>query len=172
MDIWHGVFPRKVNPFTRIKRIVENYHFEKDIQRARTATCPYTSLTIFDWSGSPFFPGNKRQLYRFDARLTKIGQLSNSEHRRLFLYALLDTGGYERQCRHCGKGTQDLTDHCIKECNALEHARQRFKLMMLFYNAPVATNLKHKDNAFSLAFSEKYFMKAWCEFLKDVWSDD
>ena len=161
MDIWHGVCPKKVNPYSMIKKIVDNYHYAKDVQRARATNCVYTSLTVFDSSGK----------YKIDERLTRIGQFRNSEHRRIFLYALLDTGGYTKDCKHCGERVTDLTEHCLAECKAMEKRRYRFKLLMLFYNAPETTKFDHKGTVYSLAFTQSYYMKAVCDFLKDVWEE-
>ena len=161
MDIWHGVCPKKVNPYSMIKKIVDNYHYAKDVQRARATNCVYTSLTVFDSSGK----------YKIDERLTRIGQFRNSEHRRIFLYALLDTGGYTKDCKHCGERVTDLTEHCLAECKAMEKSRYRFKLLMLFYNAPETTKFDHKGTVYSLAFTESYYMTAVCDFLKEVWEE-
>ena len=83
--------------------------------------------------------------------MRRIGQFKNSEHRRIFLYALLDTGGDTKECKHCGERVTDLTEHCLSECKAMEQRRSRFKLLMLFYNSPEGTKLEHKDTVFKLA---------------------
>ena len=130
-----------VNPYTMIKKIVERYHYGKDVQRAEKSNCVYTSLTIFDSCGE----------YKIDERLTRIGQFRNSELRRIFLHAFLYTCGYTKECKHCGERVTDLTEHCLSECKAMEQRRSRFKLLMLFYNSPEGTKLEHKDTVFKLA---------------------
>ena len=167
MDIWHGLCPNKVNPYIMIKRMVQTYHYDKDVEKARRTTCQYTSLTDFT-SGGPLLPKTHSENYKFDDRFRKIGQFKDSKHRRLFLYAFLDTGGYEKKCNHCGDSIRDLTDHALTECRALVQLRYRFKLLMKFYDAPASTSFKNKDNVFALALTKYCFMKALTEFLEVV----
>ena len=47
MDIWHGKCPRKVNPYARIRRIVEAYHLQEDLEVLRRSTCAYAALIQF-----------------------------------------------------------------------------------------------------------------------------
>ena len=169
MDIWHGICPNKVNPYTRTKWIVEDYHYDNDIQRARKPTCLYTALTELHNRGSKILLHNQRLSYTFDGRLKKIGQFSNSEHRRIFLYAFLDTGDYTKECKHCGESVRDLAGHCLTDCKGMKQARHRLKLLMIFFNVPANTKLKHKETVIWLALSKDYLMKTLCEFLQTVW---
>ena len=167
MDIWHGLCPNKVNTYIMIKRMVQTYHYDKDVEKARRTTCQYTSLTDFTSVG-PLLPKTHSENYKFDDRFRKIGQFKDSKHRRLFLYAFLDTGAYEKKCNHCGDSIRDLTDHALTECWALVQLRYRFQLLMKFYDAPASTSFKNEDNVFALALTKYCFMKALTEFLEVV----
>ena len=107
-------------------------------------------------------------MYTLDTRLKEIGRFRNSEHRRLFLYAFLDTRAYIKECKHCGEGTKDTVAHSLKKCEALNHQRNVFRMTMTLYNAPTTANLEDKVMVFSLALSKKYFLKTFCEFLQVV----
>ena len=168
MDLWHGACPKKINPYTRIKKIVEAFYYIRDIERARKARCGYTSLTVFANLRSLQPKDSPREMYTLDTRLKEIGRFRNSEHRRLFLYAFLDTGAYIKECKHCGEGTKDTVAHSLKKCVALKDQRNVFKTTMTFYNTPTTANLEDKVTVFSLALSKKYFMKTFCEFLEVV----
>ena len=103
--------------------------------------------------------------------MTKIGQFKDTKQRRIFLYALLDTGGHTKECRHCGERVTDLTEHCLAECKAMEQSRCRLKLVMQFYKVSEETKFDHKDTVFKLAFTRTYYMKAVCDFLMEVWKE-
>ena len=168
MDLWHGVCPNTINPYTRIKKIVEAYYYTRDIESARKARCGYTSLTVFVSRGNLQPRDSPRETYKLDTRLQEIGRFRNSEQRRLFLYAFLDTGAYIKECKHCGESIKDTVAHSLEKCESLKHQRNVFRTTMTFYNAPTTANLENKGTVFSLALSKKYFMKTFCEFLEVV----
>ena len=85
MDIWHGLCPKGINPNTMIKKRVEAYHYKRDLLKADSTKCLYTSLTFFD---------RNKMKYKFDERFTKAGNFKSSEYRRRFIYAFLDTCSY------------------------------------------------------------------------------
>ena len=124
MDIWHGICPKKVNPFARIKRMVEEYHLKKDLEVLRRTNCAYSVLRIF-----------KDKKYMLEPWLRGIGRFPSTKHRRVFLHALLDVASYERKCGNCGTTVKDLTTHGLKECPRVTHKREIFKITMKFYNA-------------------------------------
>ena len=86
--------------------------------------------------------------------MTKIGQFKDTKQRRIFLYALLDTGGHTKECRHCGERVTDLTEHCLAECKAMEQSRCRLKLVMQFYKVSEETKFDHKDKVFKFRVSK------------------
>ena len=107
-------------------------------------------------------------MYKLDPRLKEIGRFRNSEQRRLFLYAFLDTGAYIKECKQCGESISDIVAHSLEKCEALQHQRNVFRTTMTFYGAPTIAHLQNKVTVFSLALSKKYFLKTFCEFLQAV----
>ena len=85
--LWHGKFPQKINPLKRISKMVESFHLEKDKEALRGVVCMYKEM----------MNGNTKK-YQLDERLTEVGRFHSTEHRNLFLYVLLDTAKYERNC--------------------------------------------------------------------------
>ena len=168
MDLWHGVCPNKTNPYTMIKKIVEAYYYRRDIETAQKSQCAYTSLTVLFNRGNLQTTTFPKEMYKLDSRLKEIGRFRNSEHRRLFLYAFLDTGAYIRECKHCGESMKDTVAHYLEECTAIEHQRNVFRTTMRFYKVPKTANLRNKVTVFSLALSKKYLLKTFCEFLKEL----
>ena len=86
MDIWHGICPRKINPISRIKRIVETFHLQKDLEVARETRCVYTGLIDF-----------KAKKYTMDGRFRIVGRFQTATHRSTFLFCILDTSSFDRQ---------------------------------------------------------------------------
>ena len=158
MDIWHGLCPKKVNPLVRIKKIVEMHQMKKDVEVARKVKCVYTEMTVFN-----------EKKYTFEERLKRMGQFKNTEHRRVFIYAMLETPSYEKDCKNCGKKVKDMTRHGMEECEKMEHHRKVYKMRMAFYNAKQTMKLLNKVEAFRAAFKKKSFMKVLCDFLIVIW---
>ena len=105
MDFWHGTCPYKINPLERIKRVVEAYHIERDLAKARETNCVYTNLKIFE-----------RKKYIFEPWLQRVGRFPSARDRQVFLYALLDVPAFDRNCPNCGDGVKDVTRHALQEC--------------------------------------------------------
>ena len=158
MDIWHGLCPEKENPLMRIKKIVELYHLKKDVEVARKVNCIYTEMTTF-----------MEKKYTFEEKLKRIGQFENTDHRRVFIYAMLETPSYEKDCKNCGKKVKDITIHGMEECEKVEHHRKVYRMRMRFYNAKQTMNLLNKMEAFRAALRKKSFMKVLCDFLMVIW---
>ena len=76
MDLWHGRCPEKVNPLTRIRKLVEEYHLKKDLEAEKKVNCIYRRPA-----------GCKDKKYIFDERLKQPGRFQNTEHRRVFIYS-------------------------------------------------------------------------------------
>ena len=158
MDIWHGLCPDKVNPLERIRKIVELHHLKKDIEVARKVKCLYTDMSTF-----------MEKKYKFEERLKPIGQFKNTEHRRVFIYAMLETPSYEKECKNCGKKVKDITSHGMEECKKITHQRKVYRMRMGFYNAKETMKLLNKKEAFRVALRKKSFMKVLSEYLIVIW---
>ena len=117
--------------------------------------------------GNVYIHGKK---YTFEERLKQIGQFKNTDHRRVFIYAMLETPSYEKECKNCGTKVKDITKHGMEECEKLEHYRKVYKMRMRFYNVKQTTNLLKKTEAFRAALRKKSFMKVFCDFLIVIWN--
>ena len=163
MDIWHGNSPnavaQKVNPFTMIRRLVEEYHFKRDLQTAQETNCAYTALKSL-----------KGKTYRFESWLKQIGRFPSTTHRQTFLYSLLDVSNYERVCRNCGSTVTDVVNHGLSNCPGLQSQRRIFRTMMTFYNAPPELKLQKKTDVFEVALRKKSLLKVVCNFLLQIWN--
>ena len=161
MDLWHGLCPNKINPLARIKRIVETFHLQKDLEVARNASCAYTGLINY-----------KAKKYTMDAILRKLGRFQSAKHRSTFLFSLLDTSSFERQCKHCGEMAKDITKHGMADCSKLVHQRKLFRMTMNFYNAPKEVDLTKKEAVVHKTLSKKCFLNEFCQFLQFIWKTD
>ena len=159
MDIWHGICPRKINPLARIRKIVETYHLKKDVEAAQKSACAYTALKVF-----------KEKKYKFETWLTHRGRFSSTEHRRTFLYSLLDASNYDRECRNCGTMVKDVVKHGLQECPGLTGQRRIFRIVMRFYNAPKEFDFNNKEEVFKAALGKKSILKVVCDFLFKIWA--
>ena len=159
MDIWHGQCPKKINPMSRIRKIVEDYHLKNDEEVARRVNCVYTRITLL-----------KGKNYNFEERLTKIGLFQNTDQRSVFLQALLESDKYEKECRNCEQRVRNFTKHGMEECKAVELQRTLFKMRMKFYNASEKPNQLKIGEVFNEAMSRKCVMKVLCEFLIVIWN--
>ena len=165
MDLWHGICPKKTNPYTMIKKMVEGYYYTRDIETAKNSQCAYTAFTTFVPLGSLLRGVALKKTYHFDTRLKEIGMFYSIEHRRLFLYSFLETGAYNKVCRHCGGTMKDMVKHSLDRCTAVSQQRRVFRMTMTLYNAPTTADLRNKATVFSLALTHKIFLKTFCEFL-------
>ena len=158
MDIWHGLCPKKVNPFTMIKKTVETYHLKKDIEAAQNSTCAYTALKVFE-----------QKRYNFEQWLLEIGRFPSTKHRQVFLYSILDVSNYERVCRNCGSKETDIMKHGLTDCKGLGNQKRRFRVLLKFYNAPEDLDFLSKTEVFRAALGKKSLMKVVCDFLITIW---
>ena len=162
MDIWHGVCPKKIinktNPLMMIRKTVETYHLKKDLHTAQKSTCAYIALKIF-----------KDKRYKLEPWLKHMGRFPSTDHRRTFLYSLLDVCNFERQCRNCGTNVSDMVKHRIKDCPGVEIQRNKFQMLMRFYNAPEELDLCNKDIVFRAALGRRSLLKVVCNFLLKIW---
>ena len=158
MDIWHGRCPRKVNPYARIRRIVEGYHLQEDLEVIRRSTCAYAALRQF-----------KEKKYNIEPRLRGVGRFQSTKHRRVFLYAMLDVSSYDRQCQNCGAHVKDITSHGLQWCPKIKKERKIFELMMKFYDAPKELNTRSKIQVMREALVKKCLLKVVCNFLLIIW---
>ena len=154
MDVWHGSITERVNPYMKIRSIVETYHYEQDLKVAQKTKCIYTALHLFD-----------REKYGFDSWFQTSGRFESSIKRRCFIYALLDTGAYRRDCRRCGENVADIVTHCFSTCPGLDRERQTFILRMKFYGAPEGLDFNSKEAVFRIAYNKQIFLKELCNFL-------
>ena len=161
MDLWHGLCPDKISPLARIKRIVETFHLQKDLEVARKTRCIYTALTNF-----------KAKKYTMDAMLRKLGRFQSAEHRSTFIFCLLDTSSFDRQCKHCGLEAKDITKHGMEDCSMLVKQRKLFRMMMHFYNVPKEVDLTNKAAVVQLALSKSCFLNEVCKFWVAIWKPD
>ena len=112
----------------------------------------------------------KEKTYKSDERFKKIGRFKTTEHRRVFMYTILDTVECEKECENCGIKVKDITQHGMEECKAVEHHRIVYKLRMKFYNASEKWNLLKKTEAINAAMTKNCFMKVVCDFLLVIWN--
>ena len=159
MDIWHGVCPKGIKLNTVIKRRVEAYHYNKDLKKVEGMKCLYTTLTSFD---------KKKMKYILDERFSKVGTFESSEHRSCFIYALLDTCSYKRECSQCGASVLDIVQHYVEDCRNMQKLRRRLSMTMQLYNAPMGVNFSNKEQLFRLAMRKPCYLKVLCQFLKEV----
>ena len=148
-----------MNPLERIRKIVEIYHWKKDVEAARKSKCTYIKISSF-----------KDEEYKIDERLKEFGRFTNTNHRRLFLYAMLETDKYEKECKNCGEKVTNLSKHGMEECQGVEHDRKVFKLRMRLYNAQVSKMNISKTEVFDAALKKKCLMKVLCDFLSVIWN--
>ena len=161
IDLWHGKCPEKINPLARIRKIVEKFHIEKDEKAARKSDCMYSEMLNV-----------KGKKYMFEERLKEVGRFHSTEHRGVFLHAILDTAKYERNCKNCDRKVNDLTEHGLEECTGVKHNRRVYTLSMKLYDASEGQKLLRKREAIQLALTKKCYMKAFCEFLLVIWKWD
>ena len=161
IDLWNGLCPNKINPLARIKRIVETFHLQKDLEVARKASCVYTGMINY-----------KATEYTMAAILRKVGRFQSAKHRSSFLFSLLDTSSFERKCKHCGEMAKDITKHGMADCSKLGHQRKLFRMMMNLYNATKEVDLTKKEEVFPLTLSKKCFMNEFCKLLIIIWKTD
>ena len=144
---------------SRIRKIVADYHLKSDEEAARRVNCIYTRLTVL-----------KAKEYKFDERISKIGLFQNTDHRCVFLQAILESDKYEKDCRNCEQRVMNFTKHGMEECKAVEHQRKTYKLKMRFYNDTEKRNLKNVDEVIREAMRSKCIMKVVCDFLIVIWN--
>ena len=161
IDLWHGHCPEKINPLSRIKRIVETFHIQKDLEVARKTKCVYTALIDF-----------KAKRYTMDKRFCQVGRFQTAKHRSTFLFSLLDSSSHDRQCKHCGIIVKDIKRHGMEECSRLVNQRKGFCMMMEFYGATKEIDLANKTEVFQLALSKKCFLNEFCKWLVFIWKTD
>ena len=140
MELWQGQCPKKVNPLSRIRKVVEAYHLNRDMEEAKKANCIYRKAMKL-----------KMKKYMFEERLKEPGRFKSTVHRKAFLYAWLDTAKYERECKNCGKQLKDIVRHGLEKCKRVEHHRKVYILKMQFYEAPERLNLLNKTDVFEAA---------------------
>ena len=110
----------------------------------------------------------KEETYNIDERFMEFGRFADTNHRRLFFYAMLETSKYEKECKNCGDRVMNLTKHGIEECKGVLNHRKVFRLRMKLYNAQVPTNTMSKTEALNAALMKKCLMKVICDFLSVI----
>ena len=158
MDIWQGKCPNKVNPYARIRRIVEAYHLQSDLGVLRGSTCAYATIRLF-----------KDKKYNIEPWLRGLGRFPSTKHRSVFLYAMLDVSSYDRLCQNCGAKVKDITSHGLQGCPMLKNERTIFALMMKFYDAPKDLDIGSKIQVLREALVKKCLLKVVCNFLLIIW---
>ena len=158
MDLWHGRCAEKVNPLSRIRKIVEAYHWKKDMEAATKVNCIYRRMAEC-----------KDKKHTFDERLKEPGRFQNTEHRRVFIYSWLDTAKYERECQNCGEQVKDIVQHGLEKCKNVENHRKLYILSMKLYDVPQRVKLLEKKEVLEAALAKKSLMKVLCEFPMVIW---
>ena len=147
-----------MNPYARIRRIVEAYHLQRDLEAIRKSTYAYVAPRKF-----------KEKNYNIEPWPRGVGRFPSTKHRCVFLYALLDVSSYDRQCKNCGAQVKDITSHGLEECTTLKHQRIIFEQMMKFYEAPKELDLSNKAQVLREALIKKCLLKVVCNFLLIIW---
>ena len=111
----------------------------------------------------------KAKRYAFDESLKEMGRFLNTEHRRTFIYAMLESNKFEKECSNCGAKVKDLTKHGIEQCTGVEKERKVFNLRMNLYNADREVNLLNKTDVVRAALTKRSLMKVVCEYLIALW---
>ena len=101
-----------------------------------------------------------------------MGKFTNTEHRRVFIYAMLESNKFEKECKNCRAKVRDLTKHGIEDCIGVEKERKVFNLSMKLYNAHRNLNILNKTEVFKAALMKRSLMKVVCEFLIVLWKRD
>ena len=101
-----------------------------------------------------------------DKFLRRFGFFESTEHRRFFLYSLLDPCAYPRSCPQCGTETNDTLTHALTECPKASKLRIALTLKLLLYNANrevSPTKFGCKKTLYKLAMGNRLFRKTLCE---------
>ena len=154
MELWQGKCPKKVNPLTRIKKVVEAYHLNRDLEEAKKGNCIYRKAMKL-----------RMKKYIFEEKLKEPGRFKSTVHRKAFLYAWLDASKYERECKNCGKLVKDIVRHGLEKCERVEHQRKVYLLKMQFYDVPKRLNLLSKTEVFEAVMAKNSLMQVLCHFL-------
>ena len=108
MWVWHGTTNSTLNPLTQIKRQIVQHHLKRDLETGLESKCVYASMRLKTEKY-----GKKYSLAKF---LRQFGFFESTEHRRFFLYSLLDTCAYPRSCPKCSTVTNDILSHALNAC--------------------------------------------------------
>ena len=104
--------------------------------------------------------------YRLDKFLRQFGFFESTEHRRFFLYSLLDTCVYPRPCPKCSTVTNDILSHALTTCAKTVKLLIRLKLLLFNANRMVSpTKFGCKITLYTLAMGNRLYRRALCEFL-------
>ena len=133
---------------------METYYLKRDIEVVKKTECSYNKIAII-----------KAKRYTFDESLKEMGKFTNTEHRRVFIYAMLESNKFEKECNMCGVKVKDWTKHGIEECAGVEKERKVFKLRMKLYNVDRKVKLLNKTEVLKAALMKRSLMKVVCEFL-------
>ena len=160
MWVWHGTINSKLNPLTQIKRHVVQCHLKRDLETAMGSNCVYASMCL---TAKKY--GKK---YKLDTFLRRFGFFESTEHRRFFLYSLLDTCVYPRPCPKCSTVTNDILSHALTTCARTVKLRIVLRLKLLLFNANrlvSPTKFGCKITLYTLAMGNRLYRRALCEFL-------
>ena len=136
------------------------YHLKRDLETAMGSNCVYASMCL---------TANKYgKKYRLDKFLRQFGFFESTEHRRFFLYSLLDTCAYPRSCPKCSTVANDIPSHALTTCPKTIKLRLVLRLKLLLCNANrivSPTKFGSKITLYTLAMGNRLYRRALCEFL-------
>ena len=93
-----------------------NHFILIDLQKCCKTSCLYTSI-IFNKN----IKAHKK--YTFEIFFKHIGQFPDTKGRSQFIFALLDTCNFERECPLCSKHYLDVLQHTLRGCTKARQIR-------------------------------------------------
>ena len=163
LNVWLKISRPKENTLKTISRAVESFYINRDLQKCCETTCLYTSL-IFNKN----IKAHKK--YTFEIFFKHIGQFPDTKGRSQFIFALLDTCNFERECPLCGDHYLDVLQHTLRGCPKARQIQLLLKMKLELFNFPGHVNLANKVELFTMAVRNRLYRKVVCEYLTNVYA--
>ena len=64
----------------------------------------------------------------------------------------------------------DVVKHGLADCPGLKDQRRKFRMLMVFYNAPKELDFQKKVDVFEAALRKKSLLKVVCNLLLKIWA--
>ena len=162
LNVWLKISRQKENTLNTIRRAVESFYINRDLKKCCETSCLYTSL-ILDSN----IKTHKK--YTFETFFKQLGQFPDTKGRSQFIFALLDTCSFERECPLCSVRHLDVLQHTLRGCPKARNIRLLLKMKLDLYNIPRHVNVANKVELFTMAVRNRLYRKVLCEYLTNVW---